>query len=128
MEPRAGRQGIALRMSEWNNLKESITQQHGAMPDLAQALPCSYSTDHANLMGYMSCKECSPFEIMDLYIPDESPSDTGKDTCDYDAMTTHAFKQPEPVECDCDAMNHHHNPQNYDPMYMKKMKPTNMMI
>ena len=75
------------------------------MPDLAQALPCSYSTDHANLLGHMSCKECSPFEIMDLYIPDESPSDTGKDTCDYDAMTNHAFKQPEPVECDCDATN-----------------------
>ena len=63
------------------------------MPDLAQALPCSYSTDNANLMGYMSCKECSPFEIMDLYIPGESPSGTGKDTCDYEAMTTHAFKQ-----------------------------------
>ena len=127
MEPKAGRQEIALRLSEYN-LKESITQLHVAMPDLAQALPCSYSTDHANLMGYMSCKECSSLEIMDLYIPDESPSDTGKDTCNCDAMTTHAFKQPEPVECDCDAMNHHANPHNCDPMYMKKMKPMNMMI
>ena len=53
---------------------------------------------------------------MDIYIPDESPSDTGKDTCDYDAMTTYAFKQPEPVECDCDARNHHTNPHNCDPM------------
>ena len=91
MEPKAGRQGIALRLSDLNNLKESVTQLHIAMPDLAQALPCSYSTDHANLIGYMSCKECSPFEIIDLYIPDESQSDIGKDTCDYDAMTTHAF-------------------------------------
>ena len=98
------------------------------MPDLAQALPCSYSTDHANLMRYMSCKECSPFEIMDLHTSDESPSDSSKDTCDYDTMATHTFKQPEPVECDCDAMNHHNNPHNYDPMYIKKMKPTNMMI
>ena len=98
------------------------------MPDLAQALSWSYSTDHINLMGYMSYKDCSPFEIMDQYIPDESPSDTGKDTCDYDAMTTHTSKQPETVECDCDAMNQHDNAQNYDPMYMKKMKPTNMMI
>ena len=65
---------------------------------------------------------------MDLYIPDESPSDTDKDTCDYDAMTTHAFKQPEPVECDCDAMNVHDNPHNCNPMYTKNMKPTNMMI
>ena len=94
MEPKAGRQRIALRLSEWNNLKESITQLHVAMPDL----------------------------------PDESPFDTGKDTCDYDAMTTHAFKQPEPVECYCDAMNHHANPYNSDPMYMKKMKSTNMLI
>ena len=76
---------------------KSITRLHAAMPDLALALPRSYSTDHANLLGDMSCKECSPFEIMDLYIPDESPSDTGKDTCDYDAMTTHACKQPELV-------------------------------
>ena len=96
MEPKAERQGIALRLSEWNNLKEGITQLHAAMPDLALALPCSYSTDHANLMGYMSCKECSPFEIMDLYIPDESPSDTGKDTCGYEAMTTHHSNSPNP--------------------------------
>ena len=104
MEPKAGRQGIALRLSEWNNLQESITQLHAAMPDLVLALPCSYSTDHANLMGYMSCKECSPFEIMNLHIPDESPSDNGKDICDYEAMTTYAFKQPEPDKCDCDAI------------------------
>ena len=60
---------------------------------------------------------------MDLYIPDESQSNTGKDTCDYVAITIHAFKQPEPVDCDCDTMNHH----NCDPIYMKK-KPTNMII
>ena len=105
-------------------MKESITQLHVAMPDFAQALPCSYSTEHANLMAYMSCKECSPFEIMDLYISNESPSDTGKDTCDYDTMTTHTFKQAEPVECDCDATNHNDNPQNYDPMYMKMNRRT----
>ena len=76
----------------------------------------------------MSCKECSPFEILDLSIPDESPSDTGKDTCDYEAMTTHAFKQPEPVECDCDAMNQNVDPHNCDPMYTKKKKPSNWMF
>ena len=98
------------------------------MPDLALALPCSYSTDHANLLGYMLCKECSPFEIMDLHIPDESPSDTGNDICDYEAMATHAFNQLEPVECDCDAMNQNADPQNCDPMYMKKKKPSNWMF
>ena len=65
---------------------------------------------------------------MDLYIPDESTSDTGKDKCDYEAMTTHAFKQPEPVECDCDAMNQNADPHNCDPMYMKKKKPSNWMF
>ena len=125
MEPKAGRQGIALRLSEWNNLKESIIQLHATMPDLAQALPCSYSTDHANLMGYMSCIECSPFEILDLFVPDlfvpdASPSVIGKDTCDCESMTTHAFKQPELDECECNAMNHHADPHNCDPMYMKK--------
>ena len=95
---------------------------------LALALPCPYSTDHANLMGYMSCKEFSAFEILDLYIPDEPPSDTGKDTCDYVAMNTHALKHPEPVECDCDAMNQHVDPHICDPMYMKKKKPSNLMF
>ena len=95
------------------------------MPDLALALPCSCSTDHANPIVYMSCKEGSPFEIMDLYIPDKSPFDTGKDTCDYEAITTHAFKQPEPVECDYDAMNEHADSLNCDPMYMETKKPSN---
>ena len=85
------------------------------MPHLAQALLCTNNTDHANLMGYMSCKECSPFEIIGLFIPDESPSYIGKDTCDYESMTNHALKQPEPVEFDCDAMNHHAVPHNCDP-------------
>ena len=98
------------------------------MLDLALALPCSYITDHANLMGYMSCKECSPFEIIDLYIPYESPSDTGNDTCDYQTITTHTFKEPESVECDCDAMNQHVDLHNCDPMYMKKKKPSNLMF
>ena len=126
MEPNAGRQEIALRLFKWNNLKKSITQLHAAMPDLAQTLPYSYTTDHANLIGYMSCKECLPFEIVDLFILHKSPSDIGKDTCDYEVMTTHAFKQPEPVEHDCDAMNHHAEPHNCDPMYMKKKMPSNM--
>ena len=65
---------------------------------------------------------------MDLFIPDESPSEIGKDTCDYETMTTHAFKQLEPVECDCDAMNHHAEPHNCDSLYMKKKKPSNIMI
>ena len=98
MEPKAGRQEIALRLYKWNNLNESITQINAAMPDLAQARSCSYSSDHANLMGYMSCKESSPFEIIYLFIPDKSPSNTGNDTSDYEAMATHTFKQPEPVE------------------------------
>ena len=60
-------------------------------------------------------------------IPHESPSDIDKDKYDYEAMTTHAFKQPEPIEYDCNAMNHHDEPHNCDPMYIKK-KPSNMMI
>ena len=65
---------------------------------------------------------------MDLYVPDESPSDTDKDTCDYEAIITHSFIQPKPVECDCDAMNQNADPYNCDPMYMKKKKPSNLMF
>ena len=58
----------------------------------------------------------------------KSPSDTCKDTCDYQAMTTHPFKQPEPVECDCDALDQNADPHNCDPMYMKKKKPSNWIF
>ena len=65
---------------------------------------------------------------MDLYISNESQSDIGKDTWDYDVMTTHAFKQLESDECDWDAMNQYDNPYNCDQMYMKKMKSMNKLI
>ena len=65
---------------------------------------------------------------MDLHIPEESPSDTGKDTCDYESITDHAFKQPESVEYDRDAMNQNADLLNRDPMYSKKKKPSNWMF
>ena len=103
IEPRPGRQGVALRLREWATLKESIVQLHAAMPALAEALPCSFSVDHSNLIGFLKCRECSPFDVMNHY----TPLQQGVDTCDYESMTKHAFGgQTGEDECDRGAMPH----------------------
>ena len=91
------------RLMEWNNLEEAISL-HAVLSALAQAPPRSYNDDHANLIWYMSCKECSPFDVMDVFTPDASAADVGKDTCDYD---THDFKRlKDEDECDWKARNY----------------------
>jgi hypothetical protein len=55
------KEGLALRLGEWEQLvklMDSINDEH---PQLATALPCYYSDDHANQMGGLQCPECNPF-------------------------------------------------------------------
>ena len=103
-EPKPGCQGIALRLCEWATLKESIVQLHDTMPALTDALPCSFSVDHSNLIGFLKCRKCSPFDVMDHY----TPLQQDVDTCDYESMTKHAFGgQTDEDECDFRDMSHH---------------------
>ena len=48
------RTGIAIRLSEWDRVKE----QH---PKIADAEPCWCGSDHYNQEGAMNCSECNPF-------------------------------------------------------------------
>jgi len=53
------KKGIALRLSEWadmRNLVETINTDH---PAVATALPCYMNTDH--LEAPFQCRECLPF-------------------------------------------------------------------
>ena len=60
-EIRASRSGIALKLKEWDSLKEAITKLHQVFPHLLSQVPCSQQSDHANHIAAMECTECYPF-------------------------------------------------------------------
>ena len=64
---RPSKQGIALRLREWNALKDVIPQLHQKYPALSTAQPCSTQLDHQNLEGALSCNECHPFQYDELF-------------------------------------------------------------
>ena len=64
--PSPGRQGIALRLPEWNRLKDVILQVNQKYPALSTVQPCSTQFDHQNLEGALSCSECHPFQYDEL--------------------------------------------------------------
>ena len=58
---KATRTGIALRLEEWERLKQiagEIKQQH---PKIAEVGPCWNQGDHFNQEGAFQCRECYPF-------------------------------------------------------------------
>jgi len=57
------RSGIALRLDEWEVLKSKIDKLHQHIPELKAARPCYDTNDHANQLGYLSCRECNPFAL-----------------------------------------------------------------
>ena len=61
------KKGIALRIPEWNALKEIIQQLHQKHPALSAARPCTYQLDHQNFEGALSCIECHPFQYDQLF-------------------------------------------------------------
>ena len=61
------RQGIALRLREWGEMRKIIDTINNTYPSLATALPCYLSDDHQNQMGALQCRECYPF-CQDTYL------------------------------------------------------------
>jgi len=53
--------GLALRLREWDELKNIIEFIHKSHPQLAVAKPCYEGDDHANQLSALSCNECYPF-------------------------------------------------------------------
>ena len=60
---RPTRQGIALRLREWGEMRRIIDAINEAYPTLGTALPCYLSDDHQNQMGALQCRECYPFSV-----------------------------------------------------------------
>ena len=60
-EMRATRQGLAVRLREWSNLKTIMAAIDDAHPTLATSVPCYQRDDHMNQLGALQCSECNPF-------------------------------------------------------------------
>ena len=79
---------------------ESIVHLHEAMTELETALPCSFSVNHSNVIGNLSCGECSPFDVIDCHF---APAQE-VDKCD--SMTNYAFDvSSRAVEDECAIMS-----------------------
>ena len=60
-EMRAKRQGLAVRLREWSNLKTIMAAIDDAHPTLATSVLCYQRDDHMNQLGALQCSECNPF-------------------------------------------------------------------
>ena len=65
--PSPSKKGIALRISEWNALKDVVAQMNAKYPVLTTTLPCSLQADHYNQEGGLSCVECHPYQYDELF-------------------------------------------------------------
>ncbi len=59
--PRPRKKGIALRLREWDALKEVVQRINDKFPMLTKILPCWSQSDHYNQESAMLCTECYPF-------------------------------------------------------------------
>jgi hypothetical protein len=54
------RSGIALKLNEWDKLKECLVELLLLAPEIEAVQPCYSSFDHANVITMMDCEECNP--------------------------------------------------------------------
>ena len=60
--PCPSRRGIALRVIEWEKLKQTFHEVRLKFPALSAIQPCSEGTDHYNQECALTCHECQPFQ------------------------------------------------------------------
>jgi len=54
------RKGICLSADEWAKVLEQTGDVEKRVPEVRNAVPCAFRTDHSNQMGLLSCSHCSP--------------------------------------------------------------------
>jgi len=59
------RQGIALRLREWDQMKRIVDEINSRYPSLGTALPCYLGDDHLNQIGALNCRDCNPFSTIE---------------------------------------------------------------
>jgi len=60
-ETKATRTGIAIRLSEWDRVKDIASEIKAKHKKIAEVQPCWKSADHFNQEGAIACPECNPF-------------------------------------------------------------------
>jgi hypothetical protein len=59
------RKGICLSTDEWTKVLEQAGDVEKLVPEVQNAVPCAYRTDHSNQIGLLSCSHCSPNTCQD---------------------------------------------------------------
>ncbi|VDI57825.1 Hypothetical predicted protein [Mytilus galloprovincialis] len=54
------KKGICLRPAEYVKLKDVASVIGDFVPELCSIVPCPYSSDHQNQLGFFRCSECNP--------------------------------------------------------------------
>ena len=54
------KKGICLRLAEYEKLKDTASVIGDFVPELTSIVPCPYSSDHLNQLGFLRCSECNP--------------------------------------------------------------------
>jgi len=60
-EVKPTRKSIALRLTEWDQMKKVMELINNAYPTLASATPCYFGDDHQNQLRALDCREYNPF-------------------------------------------------------------------
>ena len=61
LDVRPTKEGIALRLHEWANMRTIVDSINDDFPTLAGAIPCYMQTDHQDPTTAIACRECFPF-------------------------------------------------------------------
>ena len=54
------KRGITLRPEEYEKLKDVACVIGDFVPELSSVVPCPYTSDHMNQLGFLRCPECNP--------------------------------------------------------------------
>jgi hypothetical protein len=60
-ETKPTKTGFAIRLSEWDRVKDIAGELKAKHKKIAEAQPCWTDADHFNQEGAIACRECNPF-------------------------------------------------------------------
>ena len=67
------REGVALRLKEWDDLLNLLETISDAYPKLRTAVPCYLQDDHLSQLVWLECRECNPIgpgrALLDEFFP-----------------------------------------------------------
>ena len=90
VEPKPGRQGIALCWYELSKLYKATVHLHETVPTQTEAVGF-YTEQHTNILRRLPRKESLPFIVRGFFVLNpHQPAPVDK--CDYEAMATHTVK------------------------------------